>query len=185
MRRGPTRVNFRHPVVDLSHGMVGIAGAGPVAQWHRCRDAGLARIDDSTILRREPAQIQKVHFETSVPGDDFFGYFRQTKSFRHFSRTGLVAAGGAVDEKNVRIGFGTVLTLFRLLDGAARFEPFDGQWKVRIAEAWSCPALAWVPMVLGVIFPRHGNSFFDFRSDCVEGRIIEPLAGTFGKFLFR
>ena len=78
-----------------------------------------------------------------------------------------------------------MLTVFRLLDGFARFEPFDGQRKFRIAEATSCPALARIPMVFGVIFPRHGDDPFDFRSDCVEGRIIEPLAGTFGKFLFR
>ena len=114
MGRNPTRVDFRHPIVDLSQRVVGIAGTWPVAERLRSRDACLTGINDLTILRREPAQVEKVYLETFVSGDDFFGYFRQTKSFRHFSRTGLIAAGGAVDEKNARIGFGTLLTSFRL-----------------------------------------------------------------------
>src|SRR5215813_5156213 len=62
----PTRINFRHPIVDLSHSMVGIAGAGPVAQWHRRRDAGLTWINYSTVFRCKPAQVEKIYLETLV-----------------------------------------------------------------------------------------------------------------------
>src|SRR5262249_55569625 len=63
----PTRINFRHPIVDLSHSMVGIAGAGPVAQWHRRRDASLTWVNNPTVFRCKPAQIEKVYLETLVP----------------------------------------------------------------------------------------------------------------------
>ena len=81
MRRGPTWIDFRHPIVDLSHGVVWIAGAGPVAQRHRRRDAGLTGINDPTILRREPAQVEKVYLETFVPEMTFSAIFARRKVF--------------------------------------------------------------------------------------------------------
>src|SRR5262249_51750243 len=77
------------------------------------------------------------------------------------------------------------LTALRLLDGFAGFEPFDRQRKFRIAKARSCRALARVFVILGIIFPRHGDDFFDFRGECGESWIIKSLADAIGKFLLR
>jgi hypothetical protein len=80
--------------------MVWIARARPVTQRHGRGYTRFAGIDDPPVFRCEPTEIQQVDFESFRSGDDSFSDFGETKGFRHFSGTGLVAAGGAVDEQN-------------------------------------------------------------------------------------
>src|SRR5262249_43870134 len=74
------------------------------------------------------------------------------------------------------LDFVVFLTALRLLDGFPGFEPFDRQRKFRIAKTTSCRVLAWVFVILGIIFPCHGDDFFDFRGECGESWIIKSLA---------
>ena len=46
----PHRIDLVHPVIDLADRMIGIARAGPVAERHRGRDAGLAGMDGAAIF---------------------------------------------------------------------------------------------------------------------------------------
>src|SRR5713226_8999979 len=59
----PTRIDFRHPVTDLTHRVIRIAGARPMAKRHRGGDARLARVDDASVLRSEPTQVEQIDFE--------------------------------------------------------------------------------------------------------------------------
>src|SRR2546423_10997655 len=58
VRRRPLRIDFAHPVAHLPHRVIRITGTRPMAKRHRCRNTCLARVDDSSIFRSEPAHIE-------------------------------------------------------------------------------------------------------------------------------
>ena len=72
--------------------MVGIAGARPVAERHRGRDAGLARINYAAVLGGEAAQVEHFDLEAARFRDDLACNHHQPPGLRHFTWTGLVAA---------------------------------------------------------------------------------------------
>jgi len=98
----PLRINFRHPVVDLSEREVRIAGAGPVAERLRGREARLAGIDRFLRLGGEQAQIKHFGFEALLFLDQCAAHLDEAPGLRHFAGASLVAAGGAVHDENAR-----------------------------------------------------------------------------------
>ena len=66
----PSGIDLVHPVVDLPHRVVGITGAGPVAERHGSGDAGLAGQDLSAVLGGEMAQVEQVALEPVAGFDD-------------------------------------------------------------------------------------------------------------------
>ena len=66
MRCSPHRIDLGHPVIDLAQRMVGIAGAGQVAEWHGRRHAGLAGQDLPPVLRGKQAEIEQLDLGTDT-----------------------------------------------------------------------------------------------------------------------
>ena len=67
MRCDPQRVDLVHPVLGLAERMVRIARARPVAERRRGREAGLARVNVSAVLGRQPGQIEQYPSRSRPP----------------------------------------------------------------------------------------------------------------------
>jgi len=117
--------------------VVRIAGAGPVAQRHRGRNAGLARQDLAAVLRGEHAQIEEIALEAARLFDFLACHRGKAEGLRHFARAGLVVARGAADDEDAGTTLAVALLFLRQPDLPARLQPFHGQVEIRVGESLS------------------------------------------------
>src|SRR5665213_1332779 len=180
--RRPARVDVRHPVADLAQRVIGIAAAGPMAEGHGGRHAGLAGIDGPAALGGEPAQIEKINLETGDPLDNLLRHRRETIGLRHLAGAGLVAARRAVDHQDARRRFRVFLPLLRLFDAAFGLDPFERQLIARIGIAGTSRtgARALTRLVIGL--PGDIDNLVDRRAYFFECRVVELLAHPLSEF---
>jgi len=81
MGRDPARIDLIHPVIDLAHRVIRVAGTGSVTERHRRRDASLARQNLTAVLRRQQAQVEQIPFESAHPLDRAAGISARRKVF--------------------------------------------------------------------------------------------------------
>ncbi len=63
-----------------------------MAERLRRRNAGLARVDDLAVFRREPAQVDDVRLETPLARNQVPRNAHDPPRLRHLAGTALVAA---------------------------------------------------------------------------------------------
>jgi hypothetical protein len=99
VRRDPARVDLVHPVVDLTHRVVRIARAGPVAQRHRRGHAGLARKDLPAVLGREQTQVEQIAGDART-FELLTRQLHEPEGLGHLTGARLIVARGRGDEQH-------------------------------------------------------------------------------------
>src|SRR5262245_2751974 len=142
--------------------MIGIARAGPVTQRRRRGKACLARVDTAPVFRGEPAQVEHLDRNTRRSSEYLARDFEQAIRLRHFTRTGVLAAGRTVDQQNGGSVAVRVAAL-RIGDRRARRPPVDrkiivwiGKFVARLARARSLATV-----LVGV--PCDGSDLVELR----------------------
>src|SRR4051812_41342970 len=100
MRCRPHWINVNHPVLHLAERMIWVTGAGPMAERHGGRDAGLAGMNYAPVFGYEPAEIQNLGFKLRLPRENLTRKHREPPRLRRLAGTGVLVAAGAVDEKD-------------------------------------------------------------------------------------
>ena len=130
MRRHPQRIDLVHPVAGLAQRIVRITAAGPMAQRHRGRDAGLAGMDGVAKFRCERDEVENVDGKSHAR-EHRLGELDQPPALRHFAGAGVLAARRSVDDQDAGVSLRIVVAALRGEDGVPRGEPVDREVVVR------------------------------------------------------
>jgi hypothetical protein len=118
-------------------------------------------VDVAPVLRGEPAQVEQLDRDPRRSSEYLACDFEQAIRFRHFTRTGVFAAGRTVDQQNGRFVAFRVAAL-RIGDRRAGRQPVErkiivwiGKFVARFARARSLATV-----LVGV--PRDGHDLVEF-----------------------
>ena len=174
----PARIELVHPVVDLAHVMIGVAGTRPVAERHGGGDARFAGVNLAAVFGVDPAQIEEVHGEAAVPFEAFAHLCCHPECFRHLAGAGFIGAWRGGNQKDARLAAVILEALLSLLNGRSRFQPFEREFVLRVGKLRpGLPQVRAFPAVV-VSLPRDGCKPLDFRCRSVESRVrkLRPVA---------
>jgi hypothetical protein len=133
---------------------------------------------------RKATEIKNIQRESHLH-EHGFGQFDQPPAFRHFARTGMFVARGAVDQQHAWDSIGVVVTLLRGDDGLTRREPVDRNVVIRIGEAGAGLACQRRFSRVAVAIPCGADKGCDFPLQRREGWIGEAAAKTVFEFVAR
>ena len=97
VRRHPHRIDVVHPVLRLAERIVRIAGAWPVAERRRGREARLAGMDVAPVFRGEPRQVEHLDLDARLRVEYLARDLHQPPGLRHLAGAGVLGARRAVD----------------------------------------------------------------------------------------
>ena len=132
VRRDPHRIDVVHPVLRLAERIVRVAGAGPVAERRRGREAGLAGMDVAAVFGGEPRQVEDLDLDAGSRRERLAGDLDQPPALRHLAGAGVLAARRAVDRAGCAAGRPRPRAArCGVADRVARREPVDARGRSR------------------------------------------------------
>src|SRR5688572_22362384 len=155
--------------------MIGIAGAGPVAERHGGGNAALARVNDPSVFRGEAAEVEQVELD---PGglDDLARDLDKAKGLGHLARAGLVGTRRAADAEDAQRCGGIAMALLRQRDRVAGGNPVQRQVVVGVGMARASLARVRRLAVAVIRIPGKVDQAPDLRRHGIERGIVESVA---------
>src|ERR1700704_1617572 len=144
-------------------------------------EAGLARMDVASVFRGKATQVQELNVDTGRRGKYLAGNLDKAIRLRHFTGTGVLAAGRGVDQEDGRpapIGMAGV----RRADRGPRRESILRQIIVGIGEfrAGLAGARALAMMRIGI--PGRRGHPIELRAERGIGRVLELIEKALAEF---
>src|SRR5262249_11906018 len=154
--------------------------ARPVTQRRRRGKTRLARMDAASVLRCESAEVEQLGRDAGRGSEYLAGDFDQAIGLRHFTRTGVLTAGGTVDQQNNWSGAVGVAAL-RVRYGCASRQPIDRKIIVGVGKFVACLACPRSLATVLVGVPRDRGDLLELAGKRIECRVLELSQKAFAE----
>ena len=145
-----------------------------MTQRRRRGKTRLARMDVASVLRCEPAEVEQLDRDAGRGSEYLAGDLDQAIGFRHFTRTGVLAAGRTVDQQN---GWSAAVgvTALRVRNRRASRQPVDRKIIIGIGKFVACLAGPWSFATVLIGVPCRTHDLVELGGKRIERRILELI----------
>ncbi len=126
-------------------------------------------MDFPPVLRGQPRQVEHADQRT-LDAANLAGDLQQPPALRHFARTGVLAARGAVDDQDARRLRGVFMLRLRLLDRFMRGAPVVGEVVIGVGELRPGLVRARRLAVVGIAVPGDAGDAVELGLQRLERR---------------